>query len=251
MRDGLISLLTHLITPHLPPPLPSFYPPTPVLLHSSPATKKGKWGGDAHRWMVLVQGGRLLLYRGVGSREPLTCWMLSEVVGVEKKGGKRLRVRGEGREWEVGVEGEGERDDWWRRIMSEREAVLQRGDEWMREVEDRREKEQEDARREAERQAREDAQLEEQRRSHTAPDTPQQSSHSPLLGAGEQPVKRRTVPTSSAFFASAQMAATKAKAGKRASLSVRTRQSPPPMLPQSALPLFLTAPSATTPHSTW
>ena len=227
MRDGLLSLLTHLITPHLPPPMPSFYPASLAVLHSSPAYKKGKWGTDAARWMALMEGGRLLLYRGVGAKDPLTCVMCSEVVGLEKKGKKRLRVRGGDREWELGFDGEPERDDWYRRIVAERERIRQAADEWVAEAQTRKAKGEE-----------------EERKSVNWPTTPQSASSS----SGDMS-KRRTVPTPT-FFVTAQVALTKAKAGKRSSLSIKTRHSPPP-LPQSVTTVGSHTPTSTTPTSNW
>ena len=45
--------------------------------------------------------------------------MCSELAGLEKKGEKRLRLRGGDREVELGFDGEGERDEWYRRLLAE------------------------------------------------------------------------------------------------------------------------------------
>ena len=231
MRDGLLTFLLATVTPDNPPLLPSFYPLTLTPLHGSIATKRGKWGTDAQRWMALLDGGRLLLFRreptstadgSGGANEPLTCIMLTEVGGIEKKGGRKLRLRGSEREWELGLDGEAERDEWWRLLIKQREAIVRRADEWQHEW--RTKRAEEDARREKQLQE-EMARLqlqEDEHKSNTASPTPATpiTPHS-LLRPAEKP-KRKTMP-SPAFFVNASVIAAR---NKRGSLSIKTRAHP-------------------------
>ena len=228
MRDGLLTLLLATVTPDNPPLLPSFYPLTLTPLHASTATKRGKWGTDAQRWMALLDGGRLILFRkepsttdsSSSANEPLTCIMLSEVSGIEKKGGKKLRLRGSEREWELGMDGEAERDEWWRLLIKQREAIIQRADEWQQEWRDKRAEE--DAKREKqyqEEQARLLLQEDEQKTgTSTSSPSPAITPHS-LLRLTPDKTKRKTMP-SPAFFVNAQVMAAR---NKRSSLSIKTR----------------------------
>ena len=225
MRDGLLALLLATVTPDSPPLLPSFYPLTLAPLHASYATKRGKWGTDAQRWMALLDGGRLLLFRrepAGASDEPLNCIMLSEVASIETKGGRKLRLRDSEREWELGVESEAERDEWWRLLTAQREAVLRRADEWQQEWRDKRAED--EARREKQYQSElsRRALQEDQAKSSasTAASTPTASvtPHS-LLRLQPDKAKRRTMPAP-AFFVNAQVMAAR---NKRGSLSIKTR----------------------------
>ena len=225
MRDGLLALLLATVTPDSPPLLPSFYPLSLAPLHASPATKRGKWGTDAQRWMALLDGGRLLLFRrepAGASDEPLNCIMLSEVDSIENKGNRKLRLRDSEREWELGVESEAERDEWLRLVRAQREAVLLRAEGWQQEWRDKRAEE--EARRERQYQeeaSRKQMQEDEQRSSaSTAASTPTASAtpHS-LLRLTPDRAKRRTMPAP-AFFVNAQVMAAR---NKRGSLSIKTR----------------------------
>ena len=224
MRDGLLTLLLTTVTPDNPPLLPSFYPLTLSPMYASTATKRGKWGTDAQRWMALVDGGRLLLFRKEptgfpdSNNEPLTAIMLSELAGIEKKGSRKLRLRGAEREWELGVEGEAERDEWCRLLIKQREAVIQRAEEWQQEWREKRAEE--DDRRQKQLQA-ELARLqlhEDEHKSSTPTPTAPITPHS-LLRLTPDKAKRKTMP-SPAFFVNAQVMAAR---NKRGSLSIKTR----------------------------
>ena len=238
-RDGLLTLLLATVTPDNPPLLPSFYHTSLQPLWSGAATKRGKWGGDAARWMALMGGGRVVLFRkepvgvggdgggGGGGGEPLTCIMLSDVSGIEKKGGKKMRLRGSEREWELGLDSETERDEWWRLLIKEREAIIRRADEWQQEWRDKRTEQQAKREKEAQQEA-EAARLalqqeeDEQKQSNTSTPTTPFTPHS-TRATPDKP-KRKTMP-SPAFFVNAQVMAAR---NKRGSLSIKTRTIHPP-----------------------
>ena len=194
MRDGLISLLTHLITPHLSPSLPSFYPATPSSLHSSPASKQGKWGTDAARHMVLVEGGRLLLYRSAVSAGPADVFHVGGRNGSGAEGEAEDAGAGGGEGVGVRLRGrEAARDEWWRRVVREREGVLRRAEDWAKEDAERREREgrEEEQRRRREEEDRDGDGDAGQRRSGgpstaSGPSTP----HSAIGGLGPEPTPR-------------------------------------------------------------
>lgn len=110
LNDNGLTEYEHILSP---------FPTSLIPIHAGSVTKKGFWGGDATRHATLVPH-RLLLHRTQGSAYPLTVLMMTDIVSIERKGRRRMRLCGAEREWELGFEDELSREEFYLRIETEK-----------------------------------------------------------------------------------------------------------------------------------